>query len=182
MCSKIIAPRLFVIFTYPFAHFTQRNAAKHIMARPRLPKPAKKQSLKARHGAVKKTLSHDRRVGFTMRTRPKNAANVEQTTPSARVAKAVASKKQNVVTTTSKKQTIATTTPKKPISRYQNGLLNLTRTRKYLLDKYEGFSLCFHETDKVLGLDAMPLYRRSCVCLRKSAHEFGRWLRSSTMF
>jgi hypothetical protein len=66
-----------------------------------------------------------------MRTRSKNSINIKQTTPIARVAKAVASKKQNLVTTT----------PKKPISRYQSGLLNLTRTRKYLLDKYEGLPL-----------------------------------------
>jgi hypothetical protein len=116
---------------------TQRH--QHIMARPRLPKPAKKQSLEARHGVVKKTLSHNRRVGLMMRTRSKNSINVEQTTPSARLAKVVASKKQ----------TIVTTTPKKPISRYQNGLLNLTRTRKYLLDKYKGLPLWFQ---KLTGL------------------------------
>jgi hypothetical protein len=74
-----------------------------------------------------------------MRTRSKNSINVEQTTPSARLAKVVASKKQ----------TIVTTTPKKPISRYQNGLLNLTRTRKYLLDKYKGLPLWFQ---KLTGL------------------------------
>jgi hypothetical protein len=111
------------------------------MARPRLPKPAKKQSLKARNGVVKKTLSNNRRVGLMMRTGSKNSIDVKQTTSIARVAKAVSSKKQNIVTTTPKKQTIVTATPKKPISRYQNGLLNLTRTRKYLLDKYEGLSL-----------------------------------------
>jgi hypothetical protein len=111
------------------------------MARPRLPKPAKKQSQKARHAVVKKTLSNNRHIGLMMHTRSKNSIDVKQTTPIARVAKAVPSKKQNVVTTTPKKQTIVTTTPKKPISRYQNGLLNLTRTRKYLLDKYEDLFL-----------------------------------------
>jgi hypothetical protein len=80
--------------------------------------------------------------------RYKNTINVEQTKPSARVAKVVAPKKQNVVTTTPKKQTTVTTTPK-PISRYQNGLLNLTRTRKYLLDKYEGLLLYFQRLTRL---------------------------------
>jgi hypothetical protein len=84
-----------------------------------------------------------------MRTGSKNSIDVKQTTSIARVAKAVSSKKQNVVTTPPKKQTIVTTTPKKPISRYQNGLLNLTRTRKYLLDKYEDLLVYFQRLTRL---------------------------------
>jgi hypothetical protein len=99
------------------------------MARPRLPKPKYNSMSKlAGNGVFKQTRPRHHRVGPMIRIRYKNTVNVEQTKPIARVAKILDSKKQTVVTTT----------PKKPISRYQNGLLNLTRTRKYLLDKYEG--------------------------------------------